>query len=685
MALTTVAAEVYRDFELDGVPSSGVHEPKKPDIRRLLGGYERVINAFTSTGGLIYSSKVLMDADLSRPANSMAWVLGDAAVGNNGVYQKSGAAGAGSWARVADLPYSFAVGTDAGEGTANAIEVSTNIPVSDSVIVSFVLAQDTTSVPVSVSFNGGPALTLKSNRGNNASALSSGMEIWGRMRSSDGTFRLVTDQDVSALVAQAEAAAAAALAAASSVDLPVLSSGDAGKTLIVKPDSSGYLLSDFPPESVAKASAVAMLKALSTAASEIAYLNAGGRAGFFALRAGSPPVSDTQEGEFISSDTTGFYWERVGRSGIANAQHFGAIGDGASDNAAVINAMITAGYKTIYLPSRTPAGAEANYRFNAQVIMPGGVAIVGDRCRTKISMAAAMSVDLFSVRGVGNSLTNIECIGNNTQTNWLIRLQTNLGNVSYFWADNVYTTNCNGFIADANSTGIATNITVTNFGHRQPTGRFCLLYDCFAFIFFIKGFADYVGVTAASTNVPIVGIVGNQGAIFENFDVLGGTITGMSARTAFYVENSEAVWFRRCMGDTMGGHAFFATGSSYVYLDNCTGSLCDNHQFNFASCVYVILTNFYAGGRQGIGGAAASKHGISITGGGPVNINGGVAKSNTGRGVSTDGTSPVVLMCGITLNGNGVGNYALTGSFSHLCMSQLASGALVTSATGTAG
>jgi hypothetical protein len=43
--VTLTAAQVYRDYETDGVPSSGAHKPKKSEIRQLLGQYESAANA----------------------------------------------------------------------------------------------------------------------------------------------------------------------------------------------------------------------------------------------------------------------------------------------------------------------------------------------------------------------------------------------------------------------------------------------------------------------------------------------------------------------------------------------------------------------------------------------------------------------------------------------------------------
>ncbi|WP_210190404.1 hypothetical protein [Ensifer aridi] len=224
------AATVYRDYETDGIPSSGNHKVRKSEIRALLAGYENIINAFLSTGGLIFSSKATLDASLAYAANTMAWVHGDATVANNGVYRKNGASGTGSWTRVADLPYSFILATDAGAGTPNAIQATSSIPVSESALIIMNVFEANTASPVTVSFNGGSALTIKTNTGNDIATggLVAGMIVLGIV--SGTTFRLVSDQASSAIVAAAEAAQVAAEAAktaaeaaAAGVNLPPLS------------------------------------------------------------------------------------------------------------------------------------------------------------------------------------------------------------------------------------------------------------------------------------------------------------------------------------------------------------------------------------------------------------------------------------------------------------------------------
>jgi hypothetical protein len=238
------ADEIFRDFATDGVPASGAHEPIKADIREFLTSIE----AFADQGGnsSIFTTRANLYANLAYAANTLAWVVNDTTAAYNGIYQKQGASGSGSWTRVADLPYSFAKMSDVGTGTANAIQVTSSIPTSQAVLrVTNIFESNTGNVTVSE--NGGAAKPLLTASGNQiapgglvAGALAAYLE-------SGSSFRLLSDQASSAIVPAAEAAQAAAEAAqaaaelaVASVDLPLIGSGDAGKSIVVKDDLSGY-------------------------------------------------------------------------------------------------------------------------------------------------------------------------------------------------------------------------------------------------------------------------------------------------------------------------------------------------------------------------------------------------------------------------------------------------------------
>ncbi|MCA0025464.1 MULTISPECIES: hypothetical protein [unclassified Mesorhizobium] len=236
-----LADYIWRKYEVDGVSASGFHKPNGDDIRPWGTWVEGIITAFLSNGGLIYDTKAHMDADLAHGANSSAWVVGDAMDANNGIYRKLGASGAGSWTRVADLPYSFIKATDAGAGTANAIVATSSIPIpaaDAAVLVNFIVFEANTDAPVTIAFNGGTPLTIKTASGNDVAAggLVAGMVVAGYK--SGSTFRLLTDQASAAIQAAAEAAAAAAAASAASINLPP---AVADTFLQAKPDATGYL------------------------------------------------------------------------------------------------------------------------------------------------------------------------------------------------------------------------------------------------------------------------------------------------------------------------------------------------------------------------------------------------------------------------------------------------------------
>ncbi|WEO73766.1 tail fiber domain-containing protein [Agrobacterium vitis] len=137
-----------------------------------------------------------------------AWVYEDPDPDKNGIYGWI----SNTWTWVLPLPYSFIDATDTGAGTANAIKATSEIPVSEAALISVEIFRNTTDVPVTISFNDGPALTLKTITNSAQLALTGGMLVWGKIYGSD--FRLTVDQDVSALVAQVEVKAAAAAASA---------------------------------------------------------------------------------------------------------------------------------------------------------------------------------------------------------------------------------------------------------------------------------------------------------------------------------------------------------------------------------------------------------------------------------------------------------------------------------------
>ncbi|AVA21185.1 hypothetical protein [Rhizobium sp. NXC24] len=225
-------------------PYTDPYTPLKSDIRAWGTWLESLVNAFTSNGGLLYTSRAALYADLAHAAPAMAWVLGDATTAYNGIYVKAGASGSGSWSRAGDLPFSFIVAEDTGAGTPNAIQATSSIPISASALVVTNVYETNTLSPVTIQFNGGAILTVKTNSGNDIAAGGIPPILFGYVQGS--TFRCVNDEVSAAIVAAAEAAqvaaeaaAAAAASSAASVNLPTSLVGHGGYYSRVKADASG--------------------------------------------------------------------------------------------------------------------------------------------------------------------------------------------------------------------------------------------------------------------------------------------------------------------------------------------------------------------------------------------------------------------------------------------------------------
>jgi hypothetical protein len=214
--MADIAANIWRDFVTNGVPSSGNHKPQKSDVRQWGAWLESFVTAIGASGSSVYLTRTELFADLSKPAKEGAWVIQDPTTAYNGIYRKNGSSGTGSWTRVGDLPYSFINAVDAGAGTPDAIQATTAIPISASSLVILTVFENSVGSPVTVSFNGGSALTIKTNSGNDIAAggLVAGMQLLGVV--SGLTFRLASDQASAAVLAQAEDAQTAAEAAAAS-------------------------------------------------------------------------------------------------------------------------------------------------------------------------------------------------------------------------------------------------------------------------------------------------------------------------------------------------------------------------------------------------------------------------------------------------------------------------------------
>lgn len=240
------AAQIFRNWKVDGVPSSGEHEPVKAEIREWAQNVESSVEHI-SVAAAIFDTRSSLLTSLGYAANTRAWVVSDPTPAYNGIYRKTGASGSGSWSRVLDLPFDVLLATNTNSGDPNTISATTVYgAVSGSLVILPIVATNT-STSVSVAFNGGDALTIKAASGVSpiVGGIRAGMLLVGLVNGAE--FRMLGDQTSSDLITPAEAAAAAAeaardvvLAALVSINLPSLSVSDAGKALVVNAAGDGY-------------------------------------------------------------------------------------------------------------------------------------------------------------------------------------------------------------------------------------------------------------------------------------------------------------------------------------------------------------------------------------------------------------------------------------------------------------
>jgi hypothetical protein len=208
---TPTAETVFRDYETNGVPSSGARKPKKREIRQWGKMVEQLSSVGVISGGFL--TRAALFANLNYPAAAAAAVWADDNADYNGIYLKSGASGSGSWTYTRALWQSHIVGTDEGNGTANAVEVDSDWPVVDGALVFFKPFRNSVSGALTVSFNGGSALTVRDQAGlavTIANAFSEGRTVCGFR--SGAYFDLINDLSASAAAAAAAASAAQAAA-----------------------------------------------------------------------------------------------------------------------------------------------------------------------------------------------------------------------------------------------------------------------------------------------------------------------------------------------------------------------------------------------------------------------------------------------------------------------------------------
>lgn len=199
-----------------GVPMDPDKQPSRVGVVQAFAEMQSQLEG-AQAGALVFDTFANLPTGAVPSANIMAWVMTGTQAG---IYQNTGTASVPIWTWRGSIPQFLVTGINVGEGTADAIQITTDIPFPSedgrALLLIPILGNNTISPPT-VSINGGSPLPIVTNSGNNVvvSGVTAGMYIAGFV--SDGKFRLLSDQASAAIVAAAEGWANIAQAAADNV------------------------------------------------------------------------------------------------------------------------------------------------------------------------------------------------------------------------------------------------------------------------------------------------------------------------------------------------------------------------------------------------------------------------------------------------------------------------------------
>jgi pectate lyase-like protein len=394
--MTLTAAEVWRDYELDGVPASGPYSPEKSNIRSWGALLEQLLGS--GAAGLAYATLAALGADLAHPANTTAIVYGDATAANNGLYVKSGASGSGAWQRIGDLPGDIIRLTVTG-GTGNAIIATApetpSMP-GNKLYLMTPSANNTNATTIVV--NGAPAVSIKNAFG---STLANGSLVIG------SPVLMAWQVDHYQLLISAVVDGSAILA-------DTVSARNDAQTAATSASTSAAALGNQVHQYDSRAQAIA-----ATIPAGIAYVKtmefAAGSGGGGLFKRGVAIVATGAD--FRSAD--GAFWNLVEKQ--INVRQFGAKGDVATDDTTAIQNALNAASSNngmVYLPS-------GNYKVTSTLTIAGEVSLIGDGVG---ATAITGTGDILVLNFTGNgNMERIFAVGyqNASATNFCVQTAIN--------------------------------------------------------------------------------------------------------------------------------------------------------------------------------------------------------------------------------------------------------------------
>lgn len=485
----------------------------------------------------------------------------------------------------------------------------------------------------------------------------------------------------------AVAAQQAAEAAAAGVNLPPVVSGDEYKSLLVNAGASGYQLAAVPLLALNRAAIKALPANVLTLG--VVHLGEAGREGNFKLKVGAPPVSDTQEGIYIVSNTAGYYWERV-YSGYANVRWFGAKLDGATnDSAAIQGALDVAG--NAFVPY-TLSGFVAD-----NIVLGTAKTIIGERkVRWKTTAAASYAVRVTAFMADAGTVLNMYSYIENfvfdlaasPVTTTAIRMGTADRVVHGLRVKNVDGKSCGEFYGEeAHATNYVVEVQFNDCAVTETRGRQVYSRRSRGFFVWRDFHIHHSGLTQVTWEgarfEDMIGLELEQFDVGGPNDALVPDIIYQPTATGLVISGAGAgtatVWLTRILIDTTRGpgilinnvrnvkglfvESYFAMGNG-IELRNVVKST-----FTNSNCFGTVGRTGAPPGAAGVymtGCQDVTFDGLSVegfTGSGVVMHNctdcrvvGGYSRANSAYGYFEDGAATRNLRQGVSSIGNGLGS-----------------------------
>ena len=281
----------------------------------------------------------------------------------------------------------------------------------------------------------------------------------------------------------------------------------------------------------------------------------------------------------------------------ADIRNYGGVADNATDCTNAFN-LCMSDNNMVYMP---------NYNNQAYLLrditLTTGQSVIGTE-GTTINTNAPI---LFTITGSNVDIKNLIINSGNS----IFYIDSNASALSFIHIENVYSYGASTFLYDnANASHVYTNLYMNRCAARMHKGSGISVKKAYAFLMLTDITIDCVSQVGIS---PCFFIQNNYGAHLVRCEAEGGYSDGThSSHSGFNINTCQAIWFERCMADTVDSTGFNIVNSQYIYLNGCVSSLNGAHGIAVIGTTsrHVLINNCLLAGRRGMASSVANAYGL---------------------------------------------------------------------------